>query len=210
MDFQIHANLPYSHLGLLFLFYYLLMHTRLPRYIRRAALIYHRSAENKAYFIVHGKPLYEDIYAIDEEKVVDVEEEKVVDVEEVKEVEEVKFEEKYLTAFKSFSNDYFFTEEELQEKADKRKQLVADFNTSYIADIDNLTLLLSESQKIISLYIRVNVDNLEEVYKELIKYFELNNEPEDDFDFDELLNDLKNDHNRFKNEIKDLLEYGVE
>ena len=52
MDFQIHVNLPYSHLGYLFLFYCLLAYTRIPKYIKRAAIIYHRSMENKIYYIV--------------------------------------------------------------------------------------------------------------------------------------------------------------
>ena len=112
-----------TYTGYIFLFYYLLFYTSLPRHIKRAALIYHRSAENK-----------EDNYAIDEPK---VEEQMDLVVK-----EELKFEDKYLTAFKSFSNDYFFTEEELQEKSEKRKQLVANFNTSYIADVDNVTVLL--------------------------------------------------------------------
>ena len=176
-----------TYTGYIFLFYYLLFYTSLPRHIKRAALIYHRSAENK-----------EDNYAIDEPK---VEEQMDLVVK-----EELKFEDKYLTAFKSFSNDYFFTEEELQEKSEKRKQLVANFNTSYIADVDNVTVLLLQTTHIVNLYNDLNADNLDEIHKELIKYFEFENELDADLDFDELINELKNDHNRFTSELKDLLE----
>jgi hypothetical protein len=211
MDFQIHVNLPYSHLGLLFLFYYLLAHTSLPRYIKRAALIYHRHTENRIYSIIHGKILHEDIYAIDDEvKKEEVKEEVEVEVkEEVKDEVEVqkeaeKFEDKYLTAFKSFSNEYFFTEEELREKAEKLEQLKKDYEASYKFDLDNLTLLLSQTTQIVSF-----PDGSQEVKNGLIKYFDIEDDFADDpsnYDFDELLNDLKNDHNRFTTQLQILNE----
>ena len=49
MVFQVNINLPYPHLGFLFLFYWLLAYTPLPKYIKRGAIIYHRHSENRIY-----------------------------------------------------------------------------------------------------------------------------------------------------------------
>ena len=183
------------------------MHTSLLRNIKRAALIYHRHNENRIHYIIHGEILYEDIYAIDDEV---KEKEKEVEVKvEVKEEVEVqkeaeKFEDKYLTAFKSFSNEYFFTEEEIREKAEKLEQLKKDYEASYKFDLDNLTLLLSQTTQIVSL-----PDGSLEVKDGLIKYFDIEDDFADDpsnYDFDELLNDLKNDHNRFTTQLQILTE----
>ena len=202
-------SLPY--LGYFFVLYYLLVYTTLPKYIRRAALIYHRCNENRIYFIIHGKLLYEDVYAIDEKTDINEEDEdldevldEVLDKDLIVLKEEVKFEDKYLSAFKIFSNDYYFFEEELQEKADKLEQLKRDNEVIKEKSLGDLHFLLSQTEKIVSL--DTNLDKLNE---ELIKYFDLEDDFKDDpsnFDFDELFNDLKNDHNRFTSELKDLNE----
>jgi hypothetical protein len=211
MGFKIQISLPY--LGYFFILYYLLVYTSLLKHIRRIALIYNRSTENSAYFIVHGEILYEDIYAIDE--ITDINEEKneVKDVkDEVKEdlavlKEEPKFEDKYLTAFKSFSNEYFFTDDELQEKADKLGKLKHDYEAIKKKELDDLHFLLLQTEKIVSLNKDANKDA--NILEELIKYFDIEEDFADDpsnFDFDELLNDLKNDHNRFTTELQNLIE----
>ena len=64
--------------------------------------------------------------------------------------------------------------------------------------------MLSQTEKVISL--DKDTDHFNE---ELIKYFDLEDDFKDDpsnYDLDELLNDLKNDHNRFTRELKDLNE----
>ena len=198
MDYQIHVNLPYSHLGLLFLFYYVLFHTSLPR---QGAHFFRSFAQNKAEAETDEEVESDEEVEADEE--VESDEEVEEQKEDLKVVEELKFEEKYLTSFKSFSNAYFFFEEELLEKVVKREQLVEEYNTSYIADLDNLTVLLLQTTYIVDL---LKTDNLEDaqIHKELIKYFELDLDL--DLDFDELINDLKNDHNRFTSELNNLLE----
>ena len=198
MGLQILVNLPY--LGYFLFLYYLLVYTTFPKHIHRAALIFHRYNENKMNILVHGKLLYEDILSLDENT--DINEELDEDLVIVK--EEAKFEDKYLIAFKSFSNDYYFFEEELQEKADKLEQLQRDYKTSKQKNLDDLLFLLTQTEKIVSL-----PDSSQEVKDGLIKYFDLEEDFKDDpsnFDFDELLNDLKNDHNRFTSELKDLNE----
>jgi hypothetical protein len=188
MGILIRVNLPY--LGYFFLLYYLLAYTSLPKYIRRAILIYHRCNDN------------EDIYALDDKPDIneDLDKDLIVLVK-----EDIKFEDKYLIAFKSFSNDYYFFEEELQEKSDKLDQLKRDYKTSKETSLDDLHFLLSQTEKLVLLD-ATKSDNLNEG---LIKYFDLEDDFKDDpsnFDLDELLNDLKNDHYRFTSELKDLNE----
>ena len=67
MNFEIIVDLPYSHLGFLFLFYYVLFYTSIPKHIKRAALIYHRHSENRINYIINGTILHDDIYAFDDE-----------------------------------------------------------------------------------------------------------------------------------------------
>jgi hypothetical protein len=204
MDFQINVNLPYSHLGLLFLFYYLLAHTSLPKYIKRAAIIYHRHTENKVNYIINGNILYDDIYAFDDDiKEVKVEEEKR-DVEEKEEVKEpIKFEDKYLSAFKLFSNDYFFTEEELVLKAEKYAELKAEYEANKAKTYDNVHNLLIETLKILNKGPTID----EEVKDALVKYFDIEDDYNDDpsnIDFDELYIYVENDSQKFLLEVEAL------
>ena len=210
MDFQIHVNLPYSHLGLLFLFYYLLAYTRIPKYIKRGVIIYHRSMENRIHYVVHGTHLYDDIYTLEDEvKEEPKEEAKEEPAEEVKEepVEEVKdpikFEDKYLSAFKLFSNDYFYTEEELLLKAEKYTEFKEEYLTNRTKTHDNMHNLLIETLQIINLGPTIN----EEVKTALVKYFEIEDDYNDDpsnIDFDELYIYVENDSQKFMLEVENL------
>ena len=215
-------NLPYF--GYFFILYFLLAHTSLPKYIRRGALIYHRHSENRIHHILYGKDLHKDIYDIDGENDINepdandqvtsdqVTSDQVInepDINEpnISEVQIEKFEDKYLAAFKSFSNDYFFTEEELKEKADKFEQLKHVYECDKEFSLTDLDFLLSQTIKIVDL---IDKDDLkEEMQDRLIKYFDLEAEFAEDpsnFDLDELLNDVKNDHNRFTSEKNNLFE----
>jgi hypothetical protein len=218
-------NLPYfGYFGYFFILYFLLAHTSLPKYIRRGALIYHRHSENRIHHILYGKDLHKDIYDIDGENDINepdandqvtsdqVTSDQVInepDINEpnISEVQIEKFEDKYLAAFKSFSNDYFFTEEELKEKADKFEQLKHVYECDKEFSLTDLDFLLSQTIKIVDL---IDKDDLkEEMQDRLIKYFDLEAEFAEDpsnFDLDELLNDVKNDHNRFTSEKNNLFE----
>jgi len=206
-------NLPYfgyfGYFGYFFILYFLLAHTSLPKYIRRGALIYHRHSENRIHHILYGKDLHKDIYDIDGENDINEPDANDQDINEpdISEVQIEKFEDKYLAAFKSFSNDYFFTEEELKEKADKFEQLKHVYECDKEFSLTDLDFLLSQTIKIVDL---IDKDDLkEEMQDRLIKYFDLEAEFAEDpfnFDLDELLNDVKNDHNRFTSEKNNLFE----
>jgi hypothetical protein len=180
---QILVNLPY--LGYFFGLYYLLVYTGLPKYIRHAALIFNRCDEAIHALDDINEDINEDIMVLKKETI---------------------FEDKYLVAFKSFSNDYYFFEEETQERSDKLEQLKRDYKTSRETSLCDLHFLLSQTEKIVILDTNKDSNILEGL---LIKYFDLEDDFKDDpsnFDLDELFNDLKNDHNRFTSELKDLNE----
>ena len=199
MVFQVNINLPYSHLGFLFLFYWLLAYTPLPKYIKRGAIIYHRHSENRIYRILYGKDLYDDIYAFDDVKKETKEEVTVVD--EVKPVEPVKFEDKYLEKFKQFSSDYFFNEDELSIKANKYIEFKAEWEVNQKKVYDNTNNLLIETQKIIAIGSVIN----DELKDALVKYFDIEEDYKEDpanIDFDELYIYVENDNQKFLSELE--------
>ena len=209
MNFEIVVDLPYSHLGLLFLFYYVLFHTSIPKYIKRGAIIYHRNTENRINFIVNGTILHDDIYAFENETQNVLEDKK--DLEEKKEPEErkeevkeqIKFEDKYLNAFKLFSNDYFFTEEELLLKAEKYAEFKAEYQANRAKVYNNIHNLLIETLQILNKGSTIT----EEVKAALVKYFEIEDDYNDDpsnIDFDELYIYVENDSQRFLLEVESL------
>jgi hypothetical protein len=206
MDFEVHVNLPYSHLGLLFLFYYLLVYTSIPKYIKQGAITYYHNTEKSLKIILNGQLLYgESISDTDEEE--QEEEEKKDETKENDKKEEVKdpikFEDKYLTAFKLFSNDYFFTEEELLLKAKKYAELKAEYEANRDKEYTNMHNLLIETQQILNMGTYIT----EEVKIALVKYFEIEDTYNDDpmsIDFDELYIYVENDRQKFLLEVEKL------
>jgi hypothetical protein len=203
MSFQVNVNLHYSHLGYLFLFYYLLAYTPLLKYIKRGAIIYHRHSKNRIHHIIHGKNLYEDIYALDDVKKEEVEETKVEEtkVEETKVEETPKFEDKYLEKFKQFSSDFFFNDDELLVKANKYIEFKAEWEANQKKIYYNIHSLLVETQKIIALGSIIN----EETREALVKYFEIEEDYKEDpsnIDFDELYIYIENDNKKFSSELE--------
>ena len=209
MDFQIHVNLPYSHLGFLFIFYFLLCHTTLPQKIKRGAILFHEYNERRVYSMFHGEILDDELEEpkeLEEQKESEeLEEQK--DSEELEEQlkEQVKFEDKYLVAFKSFSNEYNFTEEELQQQTDAFSKLKSEYQANKTKEFDRLNALLLETHKIIDLE-PIFTDELESL---IVAYFEIEDDYADNpasIDFDELFIYVENDHKRFQEEIIKLLE----
>jgi hypothetical protein len=206
MDFEVHVNLPYSHLALLFLFYYLLVYTSIPKYIKQGAITYYHNTEKCMKIILNGQLLYsESISDTDEEE--QEEEEKKDETKENDKKEEVKdpikFEDKYLSSFKLFSNDYFFTEEELLLKAKKYAEFKAQYEANRDKEYTNMHNLLIETQQILNM----GTDITEEVKIALVKYFEIEDTYNDDptsIDFDELYIYVENDSQKFLLEVEAL------
>ena len=201
MDFLIQINyLP--QIGCFFLFYYVLFHTSIPGYIKRGALIYHRHTDNRIHRIFYGEDLHEDIYALEDKNEEEVKEEvKEEAKEEAKEL--IKFEDKYLSAFKLFSKDYFFTEDELLLKAEKYTEFKEENEANRSKIYDNVHNLLIETQIILNISSTIN----EEVKALLVKYFEIEEEYNDDplnIDFYELYIYVENDSQKFLLELEAL------
>ena len=88
-------------------------------------------------------------------------------------------------AFRSFSNDYFFNEDELILKNNKLNELKSEYQINKNKEFDKLNALLLETHKLIHLGSVIT----EEVKNLLIKYFEIEDDYADDpsnVDFDEL------------------------
>jgi hypothetical protein len=185
--------MPY--IGYFFIFYYLSQYTNVTKYIKQNAILFYPYGES-----------------IDSEEVTDLfgeenneNEEKKQEEEKKEEKVEIKFEDKYLLAFKSFSSDYFFTEDELILKNNNFNELKSEYQLNKNKEFDNLNELLLETHKLINLGPIIT----EEVKELLIKYFEIEDDYADDpsnVDFDELYIYLENDHKKFQEEINKLME----
>jgi hypothetical protein len=179
--------MPY--IGYFFILYYLSQYTDVSKYIKQSAILFHQCSET-----------------ITTEEVTDLlGEEKKVEEKKEEERVEIKFEDKYLVAFKSFSSDYFFSEDELLTKNNKLNDLKSEYQINKNKEFENLNALLLETHKLINLGPVIS----EEVKELLIKYFEIEDDYADDpsnVDFDELYIYLENDHKKFQEEIDKLLE----
>jgi hypothetical protein len=182
--------IEYIHyIGYFFVLYYLSQYTNVSKYIKQNTILFHRSEQ--------GLDAKEELIVAEEEKKEDAEKEE--------EKIEIKFEDKYLIAFRSFSNDYFFNEDELILKKNKLNELKSEYQINKNKEFDKLNALLLETHKLINLGSIIT----EEVKNLLIKYFEIEDDYADDpsnVDFDELYIYLENDHKKFQEEIDNLME----
>jgi len=169
-----------SYIGYFFILCYLSQYMNVPKYIKQ-----------------YGQPI-----ATEEVANLFIEEEPKV---EEKEIKEIKYEDKYLTAFKSFSNEYFFNEDELLLKDSKFNELKSEYQLNKNKEFVKINALLLETHAIINLGPFIT----EEIKKMLIKYFDIEDDYSDDpssVDFDELYIYLENDHKKFQEEINKLVE----
>lgn len=171
------------YFGYFFILYCLSVYTNVPKYIKQNMMLLGESIDNEENVVEEKK---------EEEK---VDEQKV----------EIKFEDKYLTAFKSFSSDYFFNEDELLLKDNKFNELKREYQLNKNKEFEKINALLLETHAIINLGPIIT----EEVKELLIKYFDIEDDYADDpsnVDFDELYIYLENDHKKFQEEINQLVE----
>jgi hypothetical protein len=174
-----------NYIGYFFILYCLSLYTNVSKYIKQN-------------FMLLNQPITKEV----EDKKVEVEDKKV-EVEDKK--VEIKFEDKYLTTFKTFSSEYFFTEDELSLKDTKFHELKSEYQKNKNKEFENINALLLETHTIINLGTVIT----EEVKEFLIKYFDIEDDYADDpsnIDFDELYIYLENDHKKFQEEINKLIE----
>ena len=105
--------------------------------------------------------------------------------EEVK--EEVKFEDKYLQKFKTFINEYSFTEDENQLEKQKFDELRETFINNKTKEIDEITRKINKLQKIVDC---VTADGItDDGVQRIIKYYDIEYEYNEDPD-NYMLSDL--------------------
>jgi hypothetical protein len=117
-----------------------------------------------------------------EEEVVkeEVVKEEVVKEEEKEVVKEVKFEDKYLQKFKTFINEYSFTEDEKQLEKQKFDELRETFINNKTKEIDEITRKINKMQKIVDC---VTADGItDDGVQRIIKYYDIEYEYNEDPD----------------------------
>ena len=142
-------------------------------------------------FICENNPLlldYADILDFSSEK---------EEQEEIKKV--LKFEDKYLEKFKNFSNEYYFTELELDDEKKEYERIKIDYLNTKYEKIYKIQEKLSKIDKIqekggISDENGVFTENINQYgIDKLLKYFDLEDESPDDLNFEDLYLNLLND-----------------
>ena len=183
----------YFHMTYFMYFFFICLlstYTNLPKYVRKA--------------IINKYGLNNELLI---EQIVEPSVETTVELEPIKETTVEKYEDKYLTKFKAFSSDYFFTEEELLLESDKIIELMCEFETNLNEELNNIKQKLGKIEQIIELW-----PTGEGLINKLTKYFDIKdeyNDDPDDYDLDELYNDLQNDYNNFQKEQKKLEETDI-
>lgn len=186
----------YFHMTYFMYFFFICLlsaYTNVPKYVRKA--IVYKYGLNNELFIEH-------IVEPSVETTVELEPTINSTVEPIVKSTVEKYEDKYLTKFKGFSGDYFFTEEEELLESDKFVQLMCEFETNLNKELNNIKPILGKIEQIIELY-----PTSEGFINKLTKYFDIKDEYEDDpddYDLEELYNDLQNDYNKYKKELKNL------
>ena len=137
----------------------------------------------------------EVINEIEKEDVNEVKEDELVN--EVKEdeikvvVKEVKFEDKYLQKFKTFINEYSFTEDEKQLEKQKFDELRQTFINNKTKEIDEITRKINKLQKIVDCS---SADGItDDGVQRIIKYYDIEyeyNEDPDNYMLSDLIGEL--------------------
>lgn len=111
--------------------------------------------------------------------------------EEVNVVKEVKFEDKYLQKFKTFINEYSFTEDEKQLEKQKFDELRQTFINNKTKEIDEITRKINKLQKIVDCS---SADGItDEGVQRIIKYYDIEyeyNEDPDNYMLSDLIGEL--------------------
>ena len=107
------------------------------------------------------------------------------------EVKEVKFEDKYLQKFKTFINEYSFTEDEKQLEKQKFDELRQIFINNKTKEIDEITRKINKLQKIVDCS---SADGItDEGVQRIIKYYDIEyeyNEDPDNYMLSDLIGEL--------------------
>jgi len=124
---------------------------------------------------------------------------KETEEEQEEETKVLKFEDKYLEKFKNFSNEYYFTELELDDEKKEYERIKIDYLNTKYEIIYKIQEKLSKIDKIqqkggISDENGIFTENINQYgIDKLLKYFDLEDESPDDLNFEDLYLNLLND-----------------
>ena len=184
------------------------------KFIEKNVQRYNRDVENRIHFIFTGEDLYTDDDEQGEDQKQDQnkqeqnkqdqgeqnkqdQKEKEEDNKEKQETPVVLYEDKYVEKFRKFPNTYVFTDSELEEEATMYNNLKKTLEN----DMASFQKKLLELEPIIALYQNeANANQMLQHFGIVERYAE---DP-DDFDLDELFNDLKTLYNLSKNALNEL------
>jgi hypothetical protein len=190
-----------TYMGCLFFIYCFFSYTPALRFLKNELVKYRRKIENNAYYIVYGKML-EDVA---EEETRDAVPEPVPEVE--VEVKPINYEDKYSGRFLTFPNEYHFTESELDQEKTNYAKIKSTYETNMKTDTEKIRSKIDTLERIITNFDDTDAEKKDKAIRQMIQYFgikqEYNDDP-DDYDIDELFNDVKNDCNQFTSELTEL------
>jgi len=195
-----------TYMGCLFFIYCFFSYTPALQFCKNELIKYHRKIEKDAYYIVYGRRI-EDV--AESETTVETEEE--AKEPESKEVEPaikpINYEDKYTEKFLTFPNDYHFTENELEQEKTNYAKIKSTYETNMKTDTEKIKSKIDTLERIIANFDEVDDSKKDKAIRQMIQYFgikqEYNDDP-DDYDIDELFNDVKNDCNQFNSELTEL------
>lgn len=190
-----------TYMGCLFFIYCFFSYTPALQFCKKELVKYYRKLENDAYYIVHGKML-EDVTE-SETTEPDVKEPEAKEVE----AKPINYEDKYTEKFLIFPNEYYFTENELEQEKTNYAKIKSVYETNMKTDTENISSKIDILERIIANFDDSDDSKKDKAIKQMIQYFgikqEYNDDP-DDYDVDELFNDVKNDCNQFQSELTEL------
>jgi hypothetical protein len=121
----------------------------------------------------------------------------------------VKYEDKYLDKFTSFPNEMYFTEVELEQETKEYEMIKTKLETDRNKTIDECKRQLALIYELMEKGVEKDSNTINEVGKGIIlKYYELENKykenPDpDDFDFDELYEDMLVEKKMFQDKLEE-------
>ena len=194
----------FSYMGCLFFIYCFFSYTPALHFCKKELVKYYRKLENDAYYIVYGKML-EDVTESETPVPVPVLEAETKEAEAV--ITPINYEDKYTKKFLTFPNEYHFTENELEQEKTNYAKIKSTYETNMKTDTENIRQKIDILERIITNFDEADGSKKDKAIKQMIQYFgikqEYNDDP-DDYDIDELFNDVKNDCNQFQSELTEL------
>ena len=192
-----------TYMGCILFIYCFFSYTPALQFCKKELVKYYQKSKNDAYYIVYGKML-DDVEATETEtKETESKEPETKEAD----VKPINYEDKYIKKFLTFPNVYHFTENELEQEKTIYAKIKTTYETNMKTDTEAIRQKIDILERIITNFDDTDTGKKDKAIKQMIQYFgikeEYNDDP-DDYDIDELFNDVKNDCNQFITELTEL------